>query len=639
MAILPLQLARVSNLLRTDVASRSITRTQQQLLEVQNQLSTGQRLTAPSDDPGDAAIIMQLQKTLEQRQAYSDNLKQATSHLGEVDSTLGDITSLLQQAQTLASANVGSDVTPDGRQAAAAVVKSLYDQMLTLANKQFNGVYVFAGDRSTDAPFVEEGGGIKFVGSKNVLKNTFDENTQLPFMVDGEAVFGALSTRIQGTADLTPRLRDDTRLVDLKGSTGEGVRPGIIQISNGTSAATVDLTQADTVGNVIAAIQAAMPGVSVSYGSGGTNLLISGGASDNLTISEVGGGTMAQDLGIVQSTAGGAGVAITGASAAPNVTLLTRLADLRSGGGIDQSSGITITNGLSSKTITFNACTTVEDMLNAINNSGTGVRAEINDAGTGINILNPSQGMAMRIAENGGTTASDLGVRSLGAATALSELNDGRGVRTVTGDDFQITLKNTTSFTVDLSGANTIGDVISKINAAAGISLASITSSGNGIRLSDPTLGPGELKVTPLNYSNAATDLGLDASANGSNILSGRDVNPVRAAGVFSNIAKLRDAMESNDQVGITAAAEGLKADYDRIVRMRGQAGARVQELESRQNHLEDENVATQSLLSSLADTNFTEAISRFQTLQTTLQATLQTSAKVMNMSLLDFLG
>src|SRR5258707_1278163 len=108
MAILPLQLARVSNLLKSDLGSSTIARTQQQLLEVQNQLSTGIRLNVPSDDPGDSAIAQQLQKLLEQRQAYDGNLKQAQSQLGEVDSTLSDLTGLMQQAQQIASANVGS---------------------------------------------------------------------------------------------------------------------------------------------------------------------------------------------------------------------------------------------------------------------------------------------------------------------------------------------------------------------------------------------------------------------------------------------------------------------------------------------------------------------------------------------------
>src|SRR6185503_20764114 len=115
MAILPLQLARVSNTLRTNVATGTISRTQQDLLNVQNELSSGKRLNSPSDDPGASAIAQQLRKTLEQRQAYADNIKQAGDQLGEVDSTMADLTDLLRQAQQIASANVGSDVTADQR--------------------------------------------------------------------------------------------------------------------------------------------------------------------------------------------------------------------------------------------------------------------------------------------------------------------------------------------------------------------------------------------------------------------------------------------------------------------------------------------------------------------------------------------
>src|SRR5205807_924367 len=131
MTILPVSLARVSNLLQADVSTQQITQTQQQLLEVQNELSTGQRLNTPSDDPGDSAIVLQLQKTLDQRDAYSKNLQNAQSQLGEVDSSLGDLGDLLQQAQNIASQNVGSQVTADQRQAAAAVVQTLYNQAVT----------------------------------------------------------------------------------------------------------------------------------------------------------------------------------------------------------------------------------------------------------------------------------------------------------------------------------------------------------------------------------------------------------------------------------------------------------------------------------------------------------------------------
>jgi flagellar hook-associated protein 3 FlgL len=167
---------------------------------------------------------------------------------------------------------------------------------------------------------------------------------------------------------------------------------------------------------------------------------------------------------------------------------------------------------------------------------------------------------------------------------------------------------------------------------------ASFATNGNGIILTDTAGGAGNLKTIAANFSYALADLGLDKQQAGGAI-TGADVSPVQAQGMFANVIKLRDSLNSSDPAGITAAAEGLQVDQDRVTRIRGQAGARVQELESRQNRLEDQNIATKSLLSSIEDTDFTDAISRFQTLQTALQASLQSSSRVLKLSLMDFLG
>jgi flagellin-like hook-associated protein FlgL len=643
MAILPTQLARVSNLLRTNSAQGQIALTQRKLLQVQNELTTGKRINVASDDPGDAAIVQQLQKSLETRQSFLTNLNRAKNHLSEVDSTLGDLNDLIQRAQEIASANVGSDVPPDQRAGAAAVVESIYGEAITLANKQFEGVYLFAGDRSTDAPFVAGPGGVRFVGSENVLQNAFDESTDLPFMVNGADVFGALSSRVQGRTDLSPAMSATTPLSALKGATGDGVRPGFISISNGVSTATIDLRGADNVGDVLAAINASgLGGVSAAIAPGGNQIVLNAGPADDLTVADSAGGTVASDLGLLRSVGAGAGVALTGSSVAPAVTRLTPLSSLRSGAGIDQAGGLRITSGGTTVNIDLSSAVTVEDLLNTINGSGANVLARINAAGTGIDIVNPTQGSSVGIAENGGTTAADLDVRSFGPASLLSEFNDGRGVRIAAGADFRVTRSDGTTFDVDLTAAaTTVQDVVDAINTASGGAgvTASLATTGNGIVLTDTAGGPGAPAVTPLNFSNAAADLGLTAAPAAGNVITGADANTVASSGLFANLSKLRDALTANDSAGITAAAEGLSADYARSTRVRGETGARVQGLESRQNRLEDQDVATKSLLSTLSETDMTEAISRFQTLQTALQASMQTTAQVLHLSLLDFLG
>jgi len=640
MSVLPISTARVSNLLQMDVATQQINTVEQQLQDTQQQLSTGERINQPSDDPGSAAVVMQLQRTMTQQSTYLSNLRSANNQLSDTDSTLGTLNDLLTQAQTIASQNVGSEVSASERQAAATIVESLYSRAISIGNTQYNGSYLFAGDKAKDPPFVVANGGVQFVGSSNLLQNNADQSTLLPFQVNGANVFGALSTRVTGSVDLSPSLTPATRISDLNGATGKGVQLGSIQLSNGTTTKLVDLSNADTIQDVVNSINAAGVG-GITASISGNHLVLSGGASDNISVSEVGGGSTAASLGILNTAGAGAGVSLVGASVQPKVTLLTPISALKNGTGIDTTHGLIITNGASTATVNFTGATTVQDLLNAINSSGTNVQASINAAGNGIDIVNPVQGTQMSIAENGGTTAADLGVRSFNPSAPLSELNSGKGVQISTpGPDFQITRSDGSTFQVSLTGATTVQDVINKINAAAGgVGVtAGFATTGNGIILTDTAGGAGTLTVTPLNYSSAASDLGLTSPASG-NVITGTDVDPVEASGIFSDLAKLRDALNSSDQAGITAAAQALQSDQDHVTEIRGQNGAQLQELQSRQDSINTQNVATQALISQLRDTDFAATISKFNTLQTALQATLQSAAKTMNMSLMDFLS
>ncbi len=641
MAIVPTGLARVSSLLRSNTTSQSITAVQQQLLEIQNELATGKHLTAPSVNPGDSVIAQQLRKSLELNQSYAANLKSANSKLSEVDSTLADLTDLLQQAQNIASQNVGSDVTPDARIAAAAVIDSIYSQAMSIANKQSGGVYLFGGDRSTTAPYVDTAGGVQFVGGNNQLQNTVSDQQTSYFTVNGTGVFGAISSQVQGTANLTPTITSTTRIDDLRGTSGGGVKLSSIVVGNGSTSATVDLSGAKSIGDVVNLInQAGVSGVTASIASNGHSLQLAASGSETISVVDTANGTSAYELGILQTTPASAGATVTGTNVNAGITPLTTLASLRDGAGIDTVNGFTISNGGTSSVIDLSGAVTVEDLLNKINSSNTGARAEINESGTGINVLNATQGTDLRISENGGTTASDMGLRSLTPSTALADLNGGKGVQFAAGNDITITRTDGTTFGVDLDGSVTIQDVINKINTADGGNgtTASFSTTGNGIAITDTAGGGGSMALSAANYSNAPADLGLLATPVG-NVLNGADTNPIRSNGVFSNLAKLRAGLLSSDTAKITEAAEGLATDQGRVVIVRGTTGAKLQELTNRTNRLEDQNVATKSLLSDLEDTNYTEAISKFQTLQTQLQAAMQAGAAQMRLSLLDFLG
>ena len=124
-----------------------------------------------------------------------------------------------------------------------------------------------------------------------------------------------------------------------------------------------------------------------------------------------------------------------------------------------------------------------------------------------------------RTDENGAMGRPINGRFELVNDTLLSELNRGMGVDTVSPavssgdslDDLNITLQDGTTFAVDLSARETIGDVFMAINAAAGGAALEVTFNEDytGLRLVDGTTGTSALKVEGVNGSLAAVSLGI----------------------------------------------------------------------------------------------------------------------------------
>jgi flagellar hook-associated protein 3 FlgL len=617
------------------MTSTQIDGTQTQLQTLENELSTGIAVSQPSDNPSAAAVIMQLQQTLSRTGTYSDTINSTTSQLSQSDSSLGTLTNLLQQAQEIASADVGSTTTPAQRQADVTVVQSIYNQALSIANQTYNGQYLFGNATGGASPFVEVNGTVQYTGPAQTLTNEVGDNYSLSFQVNGAAVFGSLTSTVAGSTNISPSLTVQTRLSDLSGANEQGVSPGSITLSNGAVTKTVDLSGASSIGDVISLINKAGVG-SITASILGQGLELTGAPTDDITVS----GQEATDLGIATAASGvGTGQTEFGAPVRPMVTPLTNLAQLNNGAGLD-ASGLTISNGGNTQTITWRAGGTVQQMLNAINGAGLGVSAQINAAGTGINIVNLTQGTSLSIGENGGHTAAQLGIQTLAATTPLSQLNSGAGVQTAGGTtpDFQITARDGTVIPVALGSATTVQNVLTAINtAAAGKVVASLATTGSGIVLTDTTGGTGALSVTPLNNSSAAKQLGLTTAASGAT-LTGNDTGAPTSAGIFANLQALMNSLQSGDAQAITAAGQGISADTTRVISYQGQAGAVEKSLTSQQTALQTQNTATTALMSQLQDADYASVITQYQTLQTALQASLETAAQSQQISLLNYL-
>ena len=645
MPVSPINVGRVSQNLRTTLLGDSIRLSQLEMFLAQRRIATGRAFVSPSEDPVAAARSLQLDQTLSQQSQLVRNLRSADNTLSAADSALSEINGLLIEAQGIASQNISNLTSAAERDAGAALIASIRGQLQSVGNRTFNGRYLFAGQATTTRPFIDVLGGIAYVGDTSPLIARIDAEVTAEISVPGSVLYGGLSASVIGGVDLSPNLTESTRLDDLAGAIGLGIRLGQLVFNEPTGAGvfTVDLAEANTIGDVVDLINAAAAtaGSAVTASLAETGLVITPGGSD-LAVSDTSTGVVASDLGIL--TSGPISAPIIGDDLGARLTQLTPVAAITSGAGIDMTSGLVITNGSRTATVDISDAATMQDIINRINNADVFVLARINDDRTGIDLFNRVSGTSLSVAENGGTTATDLGIRTMDSSTPLDRLNNGLGVGIVEGDaDLSIETMNGSVLDVVLDGAETIGDVIDLINTTAseaGVAItASFTDEGNGIRISDSTGGSGTLRVFNANLSSAAGDLGLvQVAGDGQSSLIGEDVNPARTEGILDALLQLEDALRRDDTQGISIASGRLDTLTQEVTRVHGIIGARSQSMRAGLEQMRDAGITTEIFLSEVRDLDFVKAVTQLQAAQFQVQATMQTGAQLLSLSLLDFL-
>lgn len=648
--------SRVPTLLSGRLMGGSIAQTQREMLDLQLGFASGTRLQRGSDDPRATRAIQLLQSSMDRRDQRLNAISWGEAVLGRVDTSLSSLTDLVTEARALAVGQSDDSADADSRAAQAVVVSSMIDQLFAEANAEWQGLHIFGGQNGGQRPFASFLGGVRYLGSGAGLVN--DNGLGLPITLSGDEAFGAVSARVAGQVDLNPALSNGVYLEDLGGVNGEGVTGGVVELTVGANTTEVDLSGAATVGEVLDRLQAELdniaPGSTVSTDGSRFSFTVAG--ADDLTVVGV-AGDIGSGLGLEGTFV--AGATTPGGDTQPKLLSRTRIADLE---GLSGPLGsIRLENGGNVQTIDLSGAETIADLQNLIDSADLGIRLEVEQDGT-LSMLNEVSGTWMSVGEDGGDTATLLGLRSMGLDTPLSVFNDGDGVPIRSGSvdpetglpnpaadvDFTISLADGRSFEVDLAGVETVGDVLATLRAAAGAATPSIgpaeftaelATTGNGIVLTDNSGGmTGTFTVTPANGSRAAKALGLLAPVSG-NVISGEDRSMVAVESLFTHLKALEKALLQNDNWSIEQAAIDLQDDLDRLIDVRGAAGARGERLLLAKDRESELSIMEASLLGEARDLDLTDAALQLTNLEQQLQATLAVTARMQQLTLLNWLG
>ncbi|PAD22764.1 flagellar hook-associated protein FlgL [Terribacillus saccharophilus] len=182
---------RITQSMMSNSMLRNLSNSYSDLNKYTEQLSSGKKITKPSDDPVVATKGMSYRTEVRDVAQYKRNLSEAQTWIDNSDSALSNATSALQRLRELAVQASNGTYEEGQRGNIAEEVDQLKEQLATIANTQVNEKYIFNGSATNTAPVtINEDGSTTVDFNSNAVNLTLSKGVDVQINVDGGAVFG-----------------------------------------------------------------------------------------------------------------------------------------------------------------------------------------------------------------------------------------------------------------------------------------------------------------------------------------------------------------------------------------------------------------------------------------------------------------
>jgi flagellar hook-associated protein 3 FlgL len=172
----------------------NLSRSNSSMEKLQEQVSSGKKVSKPSDDPVTAVRGMYYRSSLNEIEQYQRNADEGLSWMSTTDEALGEVTSVLQRVRELTVQGLNGTNDQSARTAVAEEINQLKQHLGEIANSQMGGKYVFAGTDVKTAPFREDAAvpnSSKEFRNNNDLKLELQvgQNNSVQINVSGKNIF------------------------------------------------------------------------------------------------------------------------------------------------------------------------------------------------------------------------------------------------------------------------------------------------------------------------------------------------------------------------------------------------------------------------------------------------------------------
>lgn len=159
--------------------------------KLQEQLSTGHKVSRPSDNPFVVTRTMELKASIAANERYKQNIEEAIGWTDTEEMALGQMNDVLQKVRELTVQGTTGTNSEEDKRAVTAQLKQLKEQLVEIANTSYDGRYVFSGQKTTEKPFSinDATGDVIYSGASEGLKKELAPGVIMDIGINGGNFF------------------------------------------------------------------------------------------------------------------------------------------------------------------------------------------------------------------------------------------------------------------------------------------------------------------------------------------------------------------------------------------------------------------------------------------------------------------
>lgn len=186
---------RITNKTLTSNYLRNLNRNLAQMQKYHNQLSSGKEVSKPSDNPMLVSKIMSLKDNIAANEQYNTNISDSLGWTQTQDTALNDVSRTLNRIRDLMIYGANGSLSDTDRAAIKDEVEMQMGQLVDVLNTNFDGRYIFAGQKTTTRPFELVDGkngnkAIKYSGDENNIAREISTGVTIDLVTSGREVIG-----------------------------------------------------------------------------------------------------------------------------------------------------------------------------------------------------------------------------------------------------------------------------------------------------------------------------------------------------------------------------------------------------------------------------------------------------------------